>query len=59
MKRRLVLLVAAAAVLTGGATAASAGQRAGAIETRERQHQLCVILYDTRGGPSTPICLNW
>jgi hypothetical protein len=52
MKRRVVLAITAAAVLAGGVGAASAA-------TTPRQHQLCVILYDTHGGPDTPLCVNW
>ena len=60
MTRRLVLAVTAAAVLTGGIGAASAaGKSSSPAGFEPRQHQLCVILYDTRGGKPTPVCLNW
>lgn len=60
MKRRVVLAVTAAAILAGGTGAASAaGKGAAPAGLNPRQHQLCVILYDTKGGPPKPICLNW
>ncbi|MDX6287750.1 MAG: hypothetical protein QOG53_3235 [Frankiales bacterium] len=60
MKRRLILVATATAVLAGGVGAASAaGGGSSPTSLNPRQHQFCVIIYDTRGGPPTPICLNW